>query len=66
MEWLGEGTHDGLRMSTPAMPSNPDVVERRKPVEERSRRYQRNGLTMAKVAESWRGEDHGVLRCGGN
>ena len=45
------------------MPRKPDAVERRKPADVRSRRYQRKGLTIARVAESWSGDDHGVLRC---
>jgi hypothetical protein len=44
-------------------PKTENRVERRKPVLERSMRYQRKGLTRARVRESWRVEAHGSLRC---
>lgn len=62
MGWVGEGTQAGLRRRIVRVPRIPETVESVSPAELRSSRYQRKGLTSARVAESWRGEDHGVLR----
>ena len=48
----GEGTISGLMARTRIVPAMPTMVERVKPGLERSMRYQRTGLTRARVRES--------------
>ncbi len=55
----------GFEARRRAVPVAPTKAERRKPGTERSTRYQRAGLTRARVREAWRVEVQGSLRWGG-
>ncbi len=48
----GEGTMSGFIPRRSAAPAMPTRVERKKPVRERSRRYQITGFTRARVRET--------------
>jgi hypothetical protein len=48
----GAGTTSGMKLITTAEPTNPTVDDRRKPGLDRSIRYQRNGLTRARLRET--------------
>ncbi len=61
-ERRGEGTISGFRLRRTEVPRRPTAAERRKPGLERSTRYQRTGLTRARVRETWRVEAQGSLR----
>ncbi len=52
VEDAGEGIMSGLEASRRAVPVAPTALERRKPGVERSTRYQRTGLTRARVREA--------------
>ena len=58
----GEGTISGLIARTRIVPAMPTMVERVKPGLERSMRYQRTGLTRARVRESCRVDCQGRRR----
>ncbi len=58
----GEGTISGFTPKAIAVPARPTSIERRKPGLERSTRYQRTGLTRARVKETWEVDCHGSLR----
>ncbi len=60
----GAGTMLGLIPSRKAVPATPTTVETMNPGFERSIRYHRAGLTMAKVNETCNVDCHGSLRCG--
>lgn len=53
----------GLSPSRKAVPATPTTAETRNPGFERSIRYHRAGLTMAKVSETCNVDCHGSLRC---
>lgn len=59
----GEGTIPGLTPKAMAVPARPTSIESRKPVLERSTRYQRTGLTRARVRETCEVDCQGSLRC---
>jgi len=59
----GDGIMSGLETSSNAVPVAPTAVERMKPGFERSIRYQRTGLTSARVREAWRVEVQGSFLC---
>ena len=52
----------GLTPRAMAVPARPMKVESRKPGFERSTRYQRTGLTRARVREIWEVDFQGSLR----
>jgi hypothetical protein len=55
----GEGIISGFETRRRAVPVAPTAVERMKPGFERSTRYQRTGLTSARVREACRVDVHG-------
>jgi hypothetical protein len=59
----GLGIMSGFETSSSAVPVAPTAVERMKPGFERSTRYQRTGLTSARVREAWRVEVQGSFLC---
>jgi hypothetical protein len=52
----------GFETSNRAVPVHPTAVLRMKPGLDRSTRYQRTGLTRARVKDAWRVEAQGSLR----
>ncbi len=52
MDVAGEGRISGFRLRRTEVPRRPTAAERRKPGFERSMRYQRTGLTRARVREA--------------
>ena len=60
---VGAGITEGFtknRISVPKKPMTPLSV---KPVDVRSRRYQRTGFARVRVRESWRVDDQGNFLC---
>lgn len=58
----GEGIISGFEARRSAVPVRPTPKERTNPGFERSIKYQRTGLTRARVKDAWRDDAHGSLR----
>ena len=58
-ELVGAGITEGFTKKRTSVPKKPMAALSVKPVDVRSRRYQRTGFARARVRESWRVEDQG-------
>jgi hypothetical protein len=58
-ELVGAGITEGFTKNRTSVPNKPIAVLSVKPVDVRSRRYQRTGFARVRVRESWSVEDQG-------